>query len=450
MWLGSRAAPGFGAATGRTGSVTAVVDGIEAERRSPFGDNPVVGARGARTQRRILTAALDVFAEHGYHDSRIEQITEAAGCSRPTFYQYFSSKEDVFRSLASHVGRSVVQMTEALGRVTPDAPGRAAVVAWMREFSEFYDAFAPVFTGFSVAVRSDRALAGASAPVSAGFGQALRPHLVLDDGAVEPGVMASTIVTMIVRANLLRIGSAGLVGRKRFVEALGATVHRTLVGPVARLDDRAAGPRPARPARLRSSVPDLSPPAGRALSPQGERMRARIVEAGVEVFPKLGYHETRVDDVVAAAGASHGSFYRYFEGKDDLFRVLATEAAEKLIGCIDAFPKGDDAAALHDWLDTWFGLYAEHGGIIGLWRETQFPDPALEALTKRVADVALSRLLDALGERAVGDPLVDAMAFLGLVETVPHHVHAFGYFTQAEAVDALVAIIRRGFLGLPA
>jgi AcrR family transcriptional regulator len=179
-------------------------------------------------------------------------------------------------------------------------------------------------------------------------------------------------------------------------------------------------------------------------------MRARIVEAGVEVFPKLGYHETRVDDVVAAAGASHGSFYRYFEGKDDLFRVLATEAAEKLIGCIDAFPEGDDAAALHDWLDTWFGLYAEHGGIIGLWRETQFPDPALEALTKRVADVALSRLLDALGERAVGDPLVDAVAFLGLVETVPHHVHAFGYFTQAEAVDALVAIIRRGFLGLPA
>jgi hypothetical protein len=67
-----------------------------------------------------------------------------------------------------------------------------------------------------------------------------------------------------------------------------------------------------------------------------------------------------------------------------------------------------------------------------------------------VADVALGRLLQALGERAVGDPLVDAMAFLGLVETVPHHVHAFGYFSQPDAVDALVAIIRRGFLGLDA
>jgi AcrR family transcriptional regulator len=430
--------------------VTAVVEGIEAERRSPFGDNPVVGARGARTQRRILTAALDVFAAHGYHDSRIEQITEAAGCSRPTFYQYFSSKEDVFRALASHVGRSVVRMAEGLGRVTPDAAGRAAVVAWVRDFSGFYDDFAPVFAGFSVAARSDRGLAGASAPVNAGFGQALRPSLEVDDGTVDPSVMATNIVTMILRANLLRIGSAGLVGRRRFVEALGATVHRTLVGPVPGLDDADAEPRPARPARLRSSVPDLSPPAGRALTPQGERMRARIVEAAVEVFPKLGYHETRVDDIAAAAGASHGSFYRYFEGKDDLFRVLATEAAEQLIECIDGFPAGDDAAALHDWLHTWFGLYAEHGGIIALWRETQFPDPALEALTRRVADVALARLLDALGERAVGDPLVDAMAFLGLVETVPHHVRGFGYFSESEAVDALVAIIRRGFLGLPA
>jgi AcrR family transcriptional regulator len=431
--------------------VTRVVDGIEAARRSPFGDNPVVGARGARTQRRILAAALDVFAEHGYHDSRIEQITGLAGCSRPTFYQYFSGKDAVFRALAAHVGRSVVQMADAVGPVTPDAAGRAAVVAWMRDFADFYDRFVPVFAGFSAVARADRSLAGASVPATGRVGAAVRRHLVLGAGTAPPDVMASTIVTMIARANLLRIGTAGLVGRKRFVAALGATVHRTLVGPVPGLDDGAAAPPPARPARLRRPLPDLSPRAGsRALSPQGERMRRRIVEAGVAVFPTLGFHETRVDDVVDAAGASHGSFYRYFDSKDDLFRVIAAEAAERLIGCIEAFPDGDDAAALRDWLDTWFGIYAEHGGIIGLWRETQFPDPALEELTRRVADAALGRLLDALGARAVGDPLVDAIAFLGLIEAVPHHVDAFGYFARDEAVDALVAIVRRGFLGLAA
>jgi AcrR family transcriptional regulator len=430
--------------------VTPVVHGIEAARRSPFGGNPVVGARGARTQRRILTAALDVFAEHGFHDSRIEQITAAAGCSRPTFYQYFSGKDEVFRALAAHVERTVVQMTEALGDIPSDAAGRAAVVAWMREFSEVYDDFAPVFAGFPAVARADRSLAGGSGSIGAGVGAALRPHLVIADGGVDPDVMAATIVTMVERANLLRIGSAGLVRRPRFVEALGATVHRALVGPVRALDERGAPP-PARPARLRRTVPDLSPPAGdRALSPQGERMRARIVEAGVAVFPRLGFHETRVDDVVEAAGASHGTFYRYFESKDDLFRAIATEAADELIRCIDAFPGGGDAAVLRGWLVTWFDLYATHGGIIALWREAQFPDPALEELTRRVADVALSRVLDALGEGAVGDPLVDAMAFLGLIETVPHQVHTFGDVPRPAAVGALVAIIRRGFLGLEA
>jgi AcrR family transcriptional regulator len=429
-----------------------VVEGIEVERRAPFGDNPVVGRRGAETQRRILATAVAIFAEHGYHDSRIEQITEAAGCSRPTFYQYFSSKEDVFRALASYVGRTVVEMTERLGPVTADAEGRAALVAWMREFADFYDAYAPVFTGFSAAVRTDTGLAGASAPVSAAFGKALRPHLDIGPAAVDRDVMASIVVTLIVRANLLRRASAGLIGRKRFVDALAALVHRVLLGPAAHIEDgRVAGPTRA-PARLRAPARRLDPgPApDRTLSPQGMRMRARIVDAGIDVFPRLGFHETRVDDVVAAAGASHGSFYRYFESKDDLFRVIATDAASELIACIEAFPVDDAPAALAEWLGTWFGVYAEHGGIVALWRESQFPDAVLEDLTRRVADAALGGLLEALGERGVGDPLLNAMAFLGLIETVPHHVQAFGYFTQESAVDALVAIIRRGFLGLEA
>ena len=52
-------------------------------RRPPFGSNPLVGARGSDTQRRILGAALEVFAEVGFADARVELITERAGCSRP-------------------------------------------------------------------------------------------------------------------------------------------------------------------------------------------------------------------------------------------------------------------------------------------------------------------------------------------------------------------------------
>lgn len=427
-----------------------MVEGIAAERRSPFGDNPTVGPRGARTQRRILTAALEVFAAHGYHDSRIEQITEAAGCSRPTFYQYFSSKEDVFRALASYVGREVVRMVEGLGPITPDEAGRQVVTGWMSDLSDFYDAHAPVFSSFAAAVRSDAGLVAGSATVSAGFGKALRSRLVLDSADLDAAVLASNVVTMIVRANLLRVGSAGLIARRRFVEALAGVVHRVLLGPSAILRSDAVPTRTRVPARLRVPPPvrDRDEEPARPLSPQGVGMRNRLIEAGLVVFPLRGFHDTRVDDVVAAAGASHGSFYRYFESKDDLFGVLAADAAGELISCIGALPTGDDPATLTSWLDGWFDLYARHGAIIALWREAQFTDAALTELTRTVADAALGRLLTVMGERGVGDALVNAICFLGLIETVPHHVEAFGYFNREAAIAALVAIIRRGFLGL--
>ena len=47
------------------------------------------------------------------------------------------------------------------------------------------------------------------------------------------------------------------------------------------------------------------------------------MDAGRELFVARGYHDTRINDVVAAAGLSKGAFYRYFESKDRLVQVLA-------------------------------------------------------------------------------------------------------------------------------
>jgi len=92
-------------------------------RRAPFSDNPRVGVRGQRTQQRILDAALRVFGEAGYHQCSIDSITKIAGCSRVSFYQYFESKEDVFRHLAVQVARQLNASTDLLYPLTPDLAG---------------------------------------------------------------------------------------------------------------------------------------------------------------------------------------------------------------------------------------------------------------------------------------------------------------------------------------
>src|SRR5690349_22669486 len=86
----------------------------EVVRRAPFSDNPRVGARGQRTRKQILDAALRVFGDDGYHVASIERISTLAGCSRVSFYQYFAGKEDVFRHLAGQVDRQLDASTERL------------------------------------------------------------------------------------------------------------------------------------------------------------------------------------------------------------------------------------------------------------------------------------------------------------------------------------------------
>ena len=86
-------------------------------RRAPspttLGWAPGVSAPTSASSKR-----RSVFGEEGYHQCGVIRITEVAGCSRAAFYQYFSSKEDVFRHLAGQVARQLVASAEALGPIT--------------------------------------------------------------------------------------------------------------------------------------------------------------------------------------------------------------------------------------------------------------------------------------------------------------------------------------------
>lgn len=56
-------------------------------------------ARGEKTLRRILDAALAEFGERGFGESSIVGITSRAKVALGTFYTYFDSKEAVFAAL---------------------------------------------------------------------------------------------------------------------------------------------------------------------------------------------------------------------------------------------------------------------------------------------------------------------------------------------------------------
>jgi AcrR family transcriptional regulator len=77
-------------------------------------DLPPLTARGLTTRRALLDGARAVFIRDGFSSARIVDIAAAAGVATGSFYNYFRSKEDVFREVAIAV---IDELIEAPRRV---------------------------------------------------------------------------------------------------------------------------------------------------------------------------------------------------------------------------------------------------------------------------------------------------------------------------------------------
>ncbi len=81
------------------------------------------------TRDRLVAAAADVLARDGLADSRVEDIAEAAGCSRAAAYYHFGSKAE----LASAVVTSVLdELAAAVAAAQTEGVPEAFVGAMLR------------------------------------------------------------------------------------------------------------------------------------------------------------------------------------------------------------------------------------------------------------------------------------------------------------------------------
>jgi len=74
---------------------------------------------GAQTRERLLGAARVAFARRGYHATTTAEIAAAAGCSEPTLFKHFGSKQALLVAAIHATGVQLVATLE-----TPLPPGR--------------------------------------------------------------------------------------------------------------------------------------------------------------------------------------------------------------------------------------------------------------------------------------------------------------------------------------
>ncbi len=143
-------------------------------------------------------------------------------------------------------------------------------------------------------------------------------------------------------------------------------------------------------------------------------MRDAIWTAALDLFAEKGFEETTVDDIVAVAGTSRRTFFRYFESKRDLIAQPITNYGASITAAIESCPEESPAAVLfrHVVLEVAQKTVADSRMRKVMAVAAKYP-AAREAQLSRVAEVQ-DRVAAAFGQRFHDELTAHGLAALTL------------------------------------
>jgi AcrR family transcriptional regulator len=167
----------------------------------------------------------------------------------------------------------------------------------------------------------------------------------------------------------------------------------------------------------RSSAPDAvdtEKPNG-PRSRKGAQTRARLVAAAKVVFEQSGFLNARVSDIAEQAGLSHGSFYHYFDSKDEVFREVAEAVEDRLsapLGDVILDPKSDATPQerIREAVRRHMESYREEARIMGVIEQVYRYDDQVKAARQarhRRYNERVTRAVAQLQRRGLADPNLD-------------------------------------------
>jgi len=197
--------------------------------------------------------------------------------------------------------------------------------------------------------------------------------------------------------------------------------------------------------------------AGELVAPRsrkGAETRARFVEAAKQVFEEDGFLAARISDISKRAGLSHGSFYHYFDSKEQIFREVA-EAQERLLteppaaGRSAASNRASHRERIRRANRRYLEQYRDEARIMGLIEQVSRFDEHVRAVRaasqKHFADRA-ERSIRKLQAEGAADPAIDpAIAAMALGAMVARFaelwlVQGYADYDFEEAVEQLTAL----------
>ena len=154
--------------------------------------------------------------------------------------------------------------------------------------------------------------------------------------------------------------------------------------------------------------------------------RAALIDAAQVCFVERGFDNTTAKIVADQAGVATGTFYQYFENKEDMLRVIARQRMDVLANQLPAIPESGNGQALSQDTQQLFLHVLE---LIYLFHE-QAPELHQVLEQRRDVDEMLADILNE-GEQKLGQRV---LMFVKLFDVNDPETVAFNLFAMAEGI----------------
>lgn len=195
-------------------------------------------------------------------------------------------------------------------------------------------------------------------------------------------------------------------------------------------------------------------------SAKAKRMRNQLLLAAREVFERDGFLNARVTDIAAAAGASHGSFYTYFDSKTDIFRNLIEEVMDDLYTTLgtarhEGFD-GGPVARIQQSNRRFVAMYQANAPLLALFEQVTTFDEQVRQLRLRVRERIVTRLSSSIRRMQTAgqvredlDPHCTASLLISMTNSTVHYWLGLGEEFDEELLLLTMDQVWAGALGLP-
>ena len=169
-------------------------------------------------------------------------------------------------------------------------------------------------------------------------------------------------------------------------------------------------------------------------SERGQRTRAALVRAARHVFERDGYLNARVTDITETANVASGTFYTYFNSKDEIFEAVVESLEEDMLHLHVRERIGDDPVALICAAnEAYLEAYERNARLMVVFEQVAQIDDHFRDLRRKRSDAFLKRNAKVIEDLQRGgradpalDPLVAAEALSWMVSRMAYSVFGLG------------------------